>query len=383
MKKILSIVLLWAFVLCALPVDCSGAEFGGELSAASAILIEPESGTVLFEKNADERRYPASVTKVMTLLLVFEAIDAGKLKLDDTVTASEYASSMGGSQIFLSAGESMRAEDMIKSVVIASANDAATALAEHIAGSEGAFVELMNKRAEELGMVNTRFENVSGLDDTVTEHKTTARDIAIMSRELIVKHPKVLEYSGIWMDSVRDGAFGLTNTNRLIRFYSGATGLKTGSTAKAGFCISASAERNGTKLIAVIMGAPTRDARNADAKMLLDYGFANYETYRGDGGRIEHITVKGGKEPEFVAEYPEVCILLEKGSGARVAKDIIIEDIYVAPVKAGAKIGRVIYSIDGKTVAECDITACASVEKINYGELFMRVLGKFLLKTEQ
>jgi D-alanyl-D-alanine carboxypeptidase (penicillin-binding protein 5/6) len=314
---------------------------------------------------------------------VFEALDAGRMTPDETVTASEYAASMGGSQIFLAAGESMRAEDMIKSVIIASANDAATALAEHIAGSEDAFVALMNKRATELGMANTRFENVSGLDDTAVDHKTTARDISIMSRELIVNHPKVLEYSGIWMDTIRDGAFGLTNTNRLIRFYSGATGLKTGSTAKAGFCISATAERNGMKLIAVIMGAPNRDARNADAKALLDFGFANYETYTADGGRVEHISVKGGTYAEFAAEYPPLCILLEKGSGARVRKEILIEDVFAAPIADKATVGKVIYTLDGEKVGEINIVSCNGVDKIGFGELLQRVVGKFLLKTVQ
>ena len=371
MKRFLIIMVVAALMLIE-PVHCIAAEFGGGLSAQSAILIEPESGRVIYEKNADERRYPASVTKVMTLLLVFEALDSGKLRLTDTITASEYASSMGGSQIFLSPGETMSAEDMIKSVIIASANDAATALAEHLAGSEDAFVAEMNKRASELGMNNTHFENVSGLDDTATDHMTTARDIATMSRELIIKHPKVLEYSGIWMDTVRDGAFGLTNTNRLIRFYSGATGLKTGSTAKAGFCISASAERNGMKLIAVIMGAPNRDARNADAKALLDYGFSNYEIYRSDGGRIEHISVKGGNASEFTAEYPSVCFLLEKGSGARVRKEILIEDFFVAPVKGDSSVGKVIFTLDGEKIGECDIVSCNEVDKISYGELLKR-----------
>lgn len=383
MKKLFIIILLFAIALSVLPQNYSAAEFCGELSAQSAILIEPESGKVLYERNADERRYPASVTKVMTLLLVFEALDSGRLKMDDTVTASEYASSMGGSQIFLSPGEKMSAEDMIKSVIIASANDAATALAEHIAGSEDAFVALMNKRASELGMVNTHFENVSGLDDTANDHKTTARDIAIMSRELIVNHPKVLEYSGIWMDTVRDGAFGLTNTNRLIRFYSGATGLKTGSTAKAGFCISASAERNGMKLIAVIMGAPNRDARNADAKALLDFGFSNYEVYRSDGGIIEHISVKGGDASEFTAEYPSACFLLEKGNGARVHKEIVIDEVFVAPVKEDSPVGKVYYTLDGEKIGECNIISREKVDKISYGELFVRMFGKFLLKTEQ
>jgi len=379
MKRLIVSIIVAAMVLPCFVFTAYGAEFGGELNAKSAILIEAESGKVLFEKNADERRFPASVTKVMTLLLVFEALDSGKLRLDDTVSTSEYAASMGGSQIFLAPGETMRAEDMIKSVIIASANDAATALAEHLAGSEEAFVAKMNARAAELGMVNTKFENVSGLDDDAVDHMTTARDISIMSRELIVNHPKVLEYSGIWMDTVRDGAFGLTNTNRLIRFYSGATGLKTGSTAKAGFCISATAERNGMHLIAVIMGASGRDQRNADAKALLDFGFANYETYKGEGGRIEHISVKGGENAEFVAEYPSITLLLEKGSGARVTREMIIDDFYVAPVKDGAVIGKVIYSLDGEIVNETEIRSCSQVEKIGFKTLLLRVFGKYLL----
>ena len=379
MKRLLISILAAALVMPCFVFAVSGAEFGGELNAKSAILIEAESGRVLYEKNADERRFPASVTKVMTLLLVFEALDSGKLGLDDTVSTSEYASSMGGSQIFLAPGETMRAEDMIKSVIIASANDAATALAEHIAGSEDAFVTKMNARAAELGMVNTKFENVSGLDDDAVDHMTTARDISIMSRELIVKHPKVLEYSGIWMDKVRDGAFGLTNTNRLIRFYSGATGLKTGSTAKAGFCISATAERNGMHLIAVIMGASGRDQRNADAKALLDFGFANYETYKGEGGQIEHISVKGGENAEFAAEYQDITLLLEKGCGARVTREIIIDDFYVAPVKDGAVIGKVIYSLDGENIHETEIRSCSQVDKIGFKTLLSRVFGKYLL----
>lgn len=378
MKRNVCVILSVIFVFMCLPFQVRAEEFSGELTCASAILMDADSGKVLFEKNADEKRFPASVTKVMTLLLVFEALDSGKLKLDDSVTASEYASSMGGSQIFLSPGESMRAEDMIKSVVIASANDAATALAEHLAGSEDSFVSKMNERARELGMDNTNFANVSGLDDTVENHKTTARDIAIMSRELITKHPKVLEYSGIWMDTVRDGAFGLTNTNRLIRFYNGATGLKTGSTAKAGFCISATAKRGETSLIAVIMGAPTRDARNADAKKLLDFGFANYETYKADGGEIGELKITGGESDVLGGEYKSISILLNKGTAARVTKEIITEENYYAPIKMGDVIGKVVYKLDGNTVGESDITASESVMKINFFGVFKRVLWGFL-----
>lgn len=249
------------------PFDCRG-----------AILMEAATGQVLYEQNADEAMPPASVTKIMTLLLVMEAIEAGSLKWDDSVTASTRASSMGGSQIFLKEGEQMPVRDLVKSVVIASANDAALALAEAVSGSEEAFVRNMNQRATELGMKNTVFENTNGLDDTAKNHVTSARDIAIMSRELI-RHKEILTFSSTWMDTVRNGAFGLSNTNRLVRFYRGCNGLKTGSTAKAGFCVSATAERDGMTLICVIMGAANRDTRNAAAASLLDWGFANYALY--------------------------------------------------------------------------------------------------------
>ena len=239
------------------PFDCRG-----------AILMEAVTGQVLYEQNADEAMPPASVTKIMTLLLVMEAIEAGSLKWNDSVTASTRASSMGGSQIFLKEGEQMPVRDLVKSVVIASANDAALALAEAVSGSEEAFVRNMNQRAAELGMKNTVFENTNGLDDTAKNHVTSARDIAIMSRELI-RHKEILTFSSTWMDTVRNGAFGLTNTNRLVRFYRGCNGLKTGSTAKAGFCVSATAERDGMTLICVIMGAANRDTRNAAAASLL------------------------------------------------------------------------------------------------------------------
>ena len=287
--KILSVVLILATVCGTIGVGASemsvgsvGANASLDLDCKSAILMDAATGTMLYEQNADEALPPASVTKIMTLLIVMEAIDAGALKLDEQVSVSKNAASMGGSQIFLEEGEMMSVEDMLKSVIISSANDAAVALAEHVSGSEEAFVQKMNSRAAELGMKNTYFENTNGLDDTVTNHLTSARDIALMSRELI-KHEKILEYSSIWMDTIRNGEFGLTNTNRLVRFYNGATGLKTGSTSKAKFCVSATAKRNGMHLICVIMGAETRDERNAIATKLLDYGFANYSLYTAQG----------------------------------------------------------------------------------------------------
>ena len=253
-SRLLCAVLAALFVFLSAAAGVSAApEYTAEADAVSCILMDAKTGRVLFEKNADEALPPASVTKVMTMLLVFEALDAGTIKLSDMVQASEHAASMGGSQIYLKVGEEMSVDDLLKSLIVASANDAAVALAEYIAGSEESFVAKMNARAEELGMKNTHFENTNGLDDTATNHVTSARDIAIMTRE-VVKHEAVFNYSTIWMDTIRDGAFGLTNTNRLIRFYKGATGLKTGSTAKAKFCISATAKSDGISLIKVIMG---------------------------------------------------------------------------------------------------------------------------------
>ena len=249
-----------------------------DVKADSALLMDQATGEVLYAKNAEQALPPASVTKIMTLLLFMEEVDKGNISLDDDIQVSEYAASMGGSQVFLEPEETMKAEEMLKCVIIASANDAAVALAEKVAGSEEAFVNRMNEKAAELGMNNTYFENVTGLDDDTTKHLTSAYDIALMSRELL-KHKTITKYSKIWMDTIRNGEFGLTNTNRLIRFYSGATGLKTGSTSKAGFCMSATAERDGLHLIAVIMGADTRDIRNESAKQLLDYGFAKYSLY--------------------------------------------------------------------------------------------------------
>lgn len=339
----------------------------------SALLMEASTGTVLFEQNADEALPPASVTKIMTLLLVMEAIEEGQLRYDELVTASAHACSMGGSQIYLKEGEQMTVEDMLKSVVIASANDAAVALAEHVAGSEEAFVGRMNERAAELGMTNTHFENTNGLDDTVQNHVTSARDIAIMSRELI-RHKKITEYSSIWMDTVRNGEFGLTNTNRLVRFYRGATGLKTGSTAKAGFCVSATAEREGMTLICVIMGSPTRDVRNASASALLDYGFANFAVYRGEAKTIENIKVMGGVKDSCSASYEGFSTVVSKSDLGRVEQTVQIPESLRAPVKAGDCVGSVIYSLDGQELGRCDVTAIDDVDQIGFFDLILLIL---------
>jgi len=343
------------------------------LDCKSAILMEADTGKILYEQNAEEALPPASVTKIMTLLLVMEAIDAGCLDYDDTVTASAHACSMGGSQIFLKEGEQMSVEDMIKSVVIASANDAAVALAEHIAGSEAAFVDQMNRRAKELGMEHTNFENTNGLDDTASNHVTSAKDIAIMSQALI-QYEKITEYSSIWMDTVRNGEFGLTNTNRLIRFYQGATGLKTGSTAKAGFCISATAERDGMGLICVIMAAPTRDIRNACAKTLLDWGFANYGIYAKQGERLEPIPVKGGVQATCRVSYDAFQAVVPKGSISKIVCTVDCPESLSAPIQKGSANGTVTYSLDGITIGTKEIVAEETVDRIGFWGIVIRIL---------
>ncbi len=356
-----------------------GSEPDLSLECKSAILMEAGTGKVIYEQNADEALPPASVTKVMTLLLVMEAIEEGKIKLDDTVRTSAHAASMGGSQIFLKEGEEMSVEDMVKSVVIASANDAACALAEHISGSEEAFVRKMNQRAAELGMKNTSFENTNGLDDTAEKHLTSARDIAIMSRELI-KHKKILEYSSIWMDTVRNGMFGLTNTNRLVRFYRGCTGLKTGSTSKAGFCISATAERDGVSLICVIMGAESGDKRNAMAARLLDYGFANYGVYEYTPESINDLRVTGGIRDSVKVEAESFSCVLEKEKTSRVQYKIELPDSVSAPLKKGDKVGEIIFSCDGNEIGRSGIFATEDIDRIGFFDLWCRILAKFFLK---
>ena len=336
---LISILLLFA-MLFANPVSASDSgeseptgstDYGFSVDARGAILMEAETGTVLFEQNADAAYSPASVTKIMTLLLVMEALESGKIGLNDKVSVSEHAASMGGSQVFLEVGELMTVEEMIKCTVIASANDAAVALAEFVSGSESAFVADMNRRAAELGMTSSHFENVTGLDDTTENHVTSAADIAKMSRELI-QHELILKYSSVWMDSIRDGAFTLTNTNRLIRYYEGATGLKTGSTEKAKFCISTTATRGGMTLIAVIMGAPTRDVRNDAARRLLDYGFANYALYRSEPKKWSSIPIVGGTEQFAEATLDGFSAVIKKSELSGVVCEISIPERISAPL---------------------------------------------------
>ena len=334
--------------------------------------MEQSSGKVLFEYNADEALPPASVTKVMTILLVLEAIDEGKITIDDPVTVSAYATSMGGSQIYLKENEVMSVSDLLKAVVVASANDAAVALAEHLYGTEEAFVARMNERAAELGMVNTNFCNTNGLDDTDTGHLTSARDIAIMSRE-VLKHPLIFDYSTIWMDSVRNGEFGLTNTNRLIRFYHGANGLKTGSTSKAGFCISATAERDGMQLIAVIMGAPSRDTRNALAASLLDFGFANYSVRSFPGQTVDPVPVKGGTTRSCEASYADASFVTEK-SNEETTTQVVYHTSLRAPVKKGDVVGTVRFLLGSEELGTTDLVAQSDVKQMTFGEILLHLL---------
>ena len=373
---VLGILLALLLLLGGMPVQAKEAEASLKINAASAVLMEAETGKILFAQNETAALPPASVTKVMSLLLVMEAIEAGKIRWEDAVTVSERAASMGGSQIYLKVGEQMTVTDMVKSVVIASANDAAVALAEHIAGSEEAFVSMMNARAAELGMKDTHFENTNGLDDTVTNHLTSAKDIAIMSRELI-RYSQILEYSSTWMDTVRDGTFTLTNTNRLVRFYPGATGLKTGSTAKAKFCISATAERDGVSLIAVIMGAETRDVRNAEAKKLLDYGFSNFGVYRDETRTLAPLSVLGGAADKVEIKMNSPAIVLPKEQVGRVKAQVTLPDSLSAPVGIGDTVGKVTYSVDGVNVGEADIVTAEGVERITFLEILYRLLRAF------
>jgi D-alanyl-D-alanine carboxypeptidase (penicillin-binding protein 5/6) len=348
------------------------------LNCKSAILMEATTGTVLYSQNAEQALPPASVTKVMTLLLVMEAIDAGTIRVDDTVSVSANAASMGGSQVFLEEGEQMTVEDLLKSVVIASANDAAVALAEYVSGSVDAFVAKMNAKAAELGMTATKFENVTGLDDTAENHLTSAKDIALMSCAL-VKHPLILQYSSIWMDTIRDGAFGLTNTNRLVRFYKGCTGLKTGSTSKAGFCISAIAERDGLSLVCVIMGAESRDIRNAAATTLLDWGFANFALFCADAGTSEAIAVKGSAIRQINGSYPSFSAVVKREDLAKIEKKVTLAESITAPTLAGEKVGEVTYQCGERMIGRVDICTETAMKRIGFFEILAHIFAKSLL----
>ena len=372
---LLTLLLTAAAVLPAAPARAAELE----IAAPSAILIDAATGTVLYEKNAHERLAPASVTKVMTLLLIMEALDSGRIGWDDTVAASAAAAAKGGSQIYLEENEQMGLRDMLKSVVVASANDCAAALAEHVSGSESAFVARMNERASELGMADTHFVNCTGLDDEpdASEHLTSAHDIAVMSRELL-KHDAIREYTTIWMDTVRGGQFGLSNTNKLVRFYSGTTGLKTGFTRAAGYCLSASAERDGLELIAVVMHCKTSTDRFESAKALLDYGFANYCLIEAAPETpLPAVPVVLGREETVQAVLADDApILADKGAAAGVEKTVEMAEAVSAPVAAGQKLGTLVIRSGGQKIAQRDIVAAQAVEKLTWWQIAVRLLGE-------
>ena len=348
------------------------------ISAPSAILMEASTGKILFEKNAHEQRPCASVTKVMTLLLVFEAIESGKLSYDTTITTSAHASSMGGSDIWLEEGETMSADDMIKATVVASANDAAVALAEHICGSEDAFIEEMNKRAKELGMKDTVFKNCNGLDEE--GHVTSAYDVAVMSREL-TKHEKVFEYTSIWLDTLRNGETQIVNTNKLLKTYNGITGLKTGTTDDAGCCMSATATRGEVSLVAVVLGCDTGKQRFSDSAALLDYGFANISvkelTLPDD--MPKSVKVNNGMKGE-VAIKGDVSskVVIDKGSNAEIKTQINLPESIDAPITQNQKVGTLKYSIDGKEVYSCDITATEEIAESTFGQVFAMLFNSLI-----
>ncbi len=354
----------------------ASAKLEGSLECKSALLMEPQSGAILFAQNENQKLPIASVTKIMTTLLIMEALESGKLKLNDTVTAGENAAKMGGSQIFLEAGEQLSVTDMLKSVIVASANDATVAMAEHLAGTEEAFVSQMNKRAKELGMENTLFANCHGLNED--NHYSTALDVAIMTRELL-KHKMVLEYTTIWMDTVRDGKFGLANTNKLIRFYNGANGMKTGYTDVAKYCVSATACRENTTFIAVVIGAETSEKRFSAAKQLLDFGFANYKVITPEALEITPITVTGGRQNQLALYYYPPAILTEKGTNPPECRFELPESVS-APVNEGDVVGKAVYYSGDAVVGESCIYAKETVEKLGFWStlvlIFENLLGK-------
>ncbi|NBI68474.1 D-alanyl-D-alanine carboxypeptidase [Pseudoflavonifractor sp. 60] len=379
MKKHLSLLLAALLLAVQLPMASAAADSGLTLSCASCLLMEKETGTILLEDNAHEKLEPASVTKIMTLLLVMEAVDSGRVSLEDLVTVSPYAAGMGGSQVYLEPGEQMTVSEMIKCVTVVSGNDCAAALAEHLAGSEGAFVTQMNQRAQELGMTDTTFLNCTGLP--AQGHVTSAHDIALMSRELILNHPKIREYTTIWMDTIRDGTFGLTNTNRLVRFYEGATGLKTGFTNSAQYCMSATAERNGMELIAVVMKAPTSNQRFEDAKALLDYGFANYAmTPVYPDAPLAPVDVLLGTQAQVQPQLERDCrLLVQRGEEDQVTTRLLIANDVEAPVELGQTLGRLEVYVGDELRDAIPILSSRQVDRLSVPGIFTRMLGKLLM----
>lgn len=377
MKKVTTLLLATVLLAGMLPRRAAAVDLN--LNAKSALLMDVATGTVLYEKECHERLAPASVTKVMTMLLIMEALDDGRIHLEDQVTASEAAAAKGGSQIYLKAGETMPVSDMLKSIAVSSANDCACAMAELIAGSESAFVEQMNQRAAELGMADTHFVNCTGLDDSkeAENHRTSAYDIALMSRQLLKYHPDIKKYTTIWMDTVRGGTFGLSNTNKLIRFYSGATGLKTGFTSGAGYCLSATAKREGMELIAVVMGCESAQKRTADCKALLDYGFATYSVVRPGLKAGRTVAVHLGKQNTVPVELTERReILVDKAKRTSLTAKVELAQLVPAPVEKGQQVGTISVYAGEKLLIQLPLAAAQAVAKLSFGDVFKLVLER-------
>lgn len=377
MKRLLSIFLSLVVLLSCFSIFASAESLPVEVLAKSALLMEVSSKRVLLEKNSKERLYPASITKIMSLLLVCEAIDSGRLSLDERVSVSSFAASRGGSQIWLEPGEEMTVRDLLKATAVYSANDACTQLGECVAGSDSAFVARMNERAAELGMKDTHFENCTGLDDTVQNHMTTAYDIALMSCELL-KHRWITDYTTIWMDSLRNGRTELVNTNRLVRTYRGVTGLKTGTTSRAGCCVSASARRDSMELVAVVLGSDNSKDRFAAAANLLDWGFANYELYVPEikEGAIKSVKVLRGEREEVYPLIPSLePILLSKGEAKSIKLNIEQGEDLEAPVEKGQIIGKITVLQGARTLAEYDLKAEAQVKRVSLRFIFLKIIG--------
>lgn len=379
MKKIIIFICALLLFIC-YPVQCFYAEEKNERkqveeNAKSAILMCIDTGEIIYENNAYERLSPASVTKIMSILLFLEALDSEKIALSDEVVASETAEKMGGSQIWLEVGESMTVDELLKAIIIASANDACTALGEHLAGSDVGFVKMMNDRAAELGLKNTNFENCTGLDDTTKEHYSCAYDLAIIAKE-VMKHEKVKDYTSVWLDYLRDGKTELNNTNKLVNKYNGITGLKTGTTSNAGFCLCATAQRDGMNLVAVVLNCETSDDRFNSAKNLLDFGFANYEIIipNIDENQINEIKVKNGIEKSIVPTCNiEEKIMVKKGS-SEVTYKYFLEKILTAPVNEGDIIGSITMYSGDKEIKKIALKSDRNIEKITYSYIFKKML---------